>query len=149
MPSYKYLKVWGCLAKTSIPAPKRTKLGPKTVDCVFIGYALHSNACRFLVIDSKNILIEKNTIFETKDAEFFENKFPFKEKSAGPSSSLSVLPSIRKKPTKLEEAKIRRSKRPRTTTSFGPDFLTYLVKDDPSTFDGAISSPDSIFGKKL
>ena len=137
--------MWECLAKASIPAPKRTKLGPKTVDCVFIGYAFHSNAYRFLVIDSKNNLIEKNTIFETRDAEFFENRFPFKEKSEGSSSSFSIPPSVREESSELEEAEIRRSKRPRTTTSFGLDFITYLVEDDPSTFGEAMFSPYSIF----
>ena len=34
-PSYKYLKVWGCLAKVEVPVPKKTKIGPKTVDCVY------------------------------------------------------------------------------------------------------------------
>ncbi|GJS15824.1 retrovirus-related pol polyprotein from transposon TNT 1-94 [Tanacetum coccineum] len=35
-------------AKVAIPAPKAQKLGPKTVDCVFIGYARNSSAYRFL-----------------------------------------------------------------------------------------------------
>ena len=48
-PSFKYLKVWGCLAKVVIPDPKKVKIGPKTVDCVFIRYAKSSNAYRFLV----------------------------------------------------------------------------------------------------
>ena len=30
-PSYKYLRVWGCLAKVVVPPPKVQKLGPKTV----------------------------------------------------------------------------------------------------------------------
>ena len=40
-PSYKYLKVWRCLAKVEVlvPIPKKTKIGQKTMDCVFIGYA--------------------------------------------------------------------------------------------------------------
>ena len=42
LPSYKKLKVWGCLAKVQAPLPKRTKLRPKTIDCVFIGYASNS-----------------------------------------------------------------------------------------------------------
>ena len=37
-PSYHYLKIWGCLAKVLAPLPKETKLGAKTMDCVFIGY---------------------------------------------------------------------------------------------------------------
>ena len=38
-PNLKYLKVWGCLAKVGIPNFKRDKIGPKTVDSIFIGYA--------------------------------------------------------------------------------------------------------------
>ena len=34
LPFYKMIKIWGCLAKVLIPLPKRTKLGPKTIDCV-------------------------------------------------------------------------------------------------------------------
>ena len=36
LPSYKYLKVWGCLAKVAVPPPKKVTIGPKTVDCIFI-----------------------------------------------------------------------------------------------------------------
>ncbi|GJX80254.1 retrovirus-related pol polyprotein from transposon TNT 1-94 [Tanacetum coccineum] len=38
-PSYQYLRVWGCLAKVAVPTPKAQKIGPKSVDCIFIGYA--------------------------------------------------------------------------------------------------------------
>ena len=48
-PSYKYLKVWGFLAKVEVPIPKKVKIGPKTADCVFIGYAHNSSAYRFLI----------------------------------------------------------------------------------------------------
>ena len=27
MPTYKYLKVWGCLAKVAVPTPKKVKIG--------------------------------------------------------------------------------------------------------------------------
>ena len=37
-----YLRTWGCLAKVNIPIAKKRKLGPKTVDCIFLGYAFHS-----------------------------------------------------------------------------------------------------------
>ena len=86
-PSYKYLKVWGCLAKVIAPLPKRMKIGPKTVDCIFIGYAQNSNAYRFLVHKSKNPDIHKNTIMESKNASFFEHVFPCKDNGVGPSSS--------------------------------------------------------------
>ncbi|WCJ29313.1 Retrovirus-related Pol polyprotein from transposon TNT 1-94 [Euphorbia peplus] len=86
-PSYNYLKVWGCLAKVMAPLPKKMKIGPKTVDCIFIGYAHHSNAYRFLVYESKNPEIHKNTIMESKNATFFETVFPCKERKDEPSSS--------------------------------------------------------------
>ena len=37
-----YFRTWGCLAKVNIPIPKKRKLGPKTVDCILLGYAFHS-----------------------------------------------------------------------------------------------------------
>ena len=40
--------------------PKREKIGPKTVDCVFIGYATNSKACRFLVHKSEHPDIHDN-----------------------------------------------------------------------------------------
>ncbi|GJV79466.1 retrovirus-related pol polyprotein from transposon TNT 1-94 [Tanacetum coccineum] len=43
-PSYQYLRVWGCLAKVAVPPPKAQKIGPKSVDCIFIGYAKKSTA---------------------------------------------------------------------------------------------------------
>ncbi|KAD4586033.1 hypothetical protein E3N88_23634 [Mikania micrantha] len=88
-PSYKYLKVWGCLAKVVVPPPKVQRIGPKTVDCVFIGYAHHSSAYRFLVYDSKNPEIHKNTIMESRNASFFEEVFPCLKKEL-PSSSTPV-----------------------------------------------------------
>ena len=45
--SYKYLKVWGCLAKVMIPILKKIKIGPKTIDCIFIGYATNSRCISF------------------------------------------------------------------------------------------------------
>ena len=74
-PSYKYLQVWGCLAKVVVPTPKKMKIGPKTVDCIFIDYAHNSNAYKFLVHKFKNPSIHKNTIMESRNASFFENVF--------------------------------------------------------------------------
>ena len=36
-PSLSYLRTWGCLVKVNVPINKKRKLGPKTVDCVFLG----------------------------------------------------------------------------------------------------------------
>ncbi|GJX96524.1 retrovirus-related pol polyprotein from transposon TNT 1-94 [Tanacetum coccineum] len=79
-PSYKRMKVWGCLAKVQIPLPKRTKLGPKIVDCVYLGPTKNSVAYRFLVYKSNIEDISNNTIIESAEADFFENIFPYKDK---------------------------------------------------------------------
>ena len=77
-PNLQVLKVWGCLAKVAISEPKRKKIGPKTVDTIFIGYAHNSSANRFLVINSEINEISNNTILESRDAKCFEDIFPFK-----------------------------------------------------------------------
>ena len=93
--TYKIFKVWGCLAKVQVPLSKRTKLGPKTIDCVFIGFANNSAAYRFLVIKSEILDIQVNTIIESIDAEFFEGIFPYKEeKSSSLNKRVRDEPSI-------------------------------------------------------
>jgi len=73
-PNLKYLRVWGCLAKVMLPDTKKRKICSKTSDCMFLGYAEHSVAYRFLVLNSD--IIERSTIVETKNVEFFEHIFP-------------------------------------------------------------------------
>jgi transposase InsO family protein len=46
-----YLRTWGCLAKVNVQINKKRKLGQKTVDCVFLGYAFHNIGYRFLIIN--------------------------------------------------------------------------------------------------
>jgi hypothetical protein len=57
---------------------KKRKLGPKTVDYVFLGYAIHSVGYRFLIINSKVPDMHVSIIMESRDAIFFENEFPMK-----------------------------------------------------------------------
>ena len=73
-----YLRTWGCLAKVHVPINKKRKLGPKTVDCVCLGYAIHSVCYRFLIISSKVPDIFEGTIMESRDATFFEDEFLMK-----------------------------------------------------------------------
>ena len=85
-----YLRTWGCLAKVNVPIPKKIKLGPKTVDCVFLGYAFHSIGYRFLIVKSEVPDMHVGTIMESNDATFFEDIFPMKD---NPSSSSQEMPS--------------------------------------------------------
>ncbi|GJR89959.1 DNA polymerase zeta catalytic subunit-like protein [Tanacetum coccineum] len=79
-PSYKRMKMWDCLANVQIPLLKRTKLGPKTVDCLYFGPAKYNAAYRFLVYKSIVEDINNNIIIESAKAECFENIFPYKDK---------------------------------------------------------------------
>jgi hypothetical protein len=69
-PSLSYLRTWGCLAKVNVLISKKRKFGPKTVDCIFLGYAHRSIAYRFLVVKSEVPDIHVDTIFESRDAIF-------------------------------------------------------------------------------
>ena len=83
---YKYLKVWGCLAKVAVPIPKKVKIGPKTFDYVFIGYAHNSSAYHFLIHKSEIFDMHTNTIIETRNASLFENVFHYKSTQESNSS---------------------------------------------------------------
>ena len=78
-PSLSYLRTWGCMAKVNVPINKKRKLGPRTVDCVFLGYASCSIAYRFLVVKSEVPDVYVDTIMESRDATFFEHIFPMKD----------------------------------------------------------------------
>ena len=66
-----YLRTWGCLAKVNVPINKKQKLRPKIVDCVFLGYAIHSMGYRFLIINCSVSEMAVDTIMESRDATFF------------------------------------------------------------------------------
>ena len=105
----------------------------------FIGYVEHSAAYRFLVF--KSDMIECNTIMETKNAEFFEDVFPLKSRAS--SSTISSHEQLVETYIEPISEDLRRGKRHRTEQSFGNDFYTYLIKDDPLSFLEAICSSDA------
>jgi hypothetical protein len=61
------------MAKVNVPINKKRKLGPRTVDYVFLGYASCSIAYRFLVVKSEVPDVYVDTIMESHDATFFEH----------------------------------------------------------------------------
>ena len=155
-PSLSYFRTWGCLAKVNVPIPKKRKLGPKTVDCVFLGYAQRSICYRFLVVKSKIPDMHVDTILESRDVTFFENMFPmkdmhstvriFSEIYAEPITSVdhSEQPHVEEVLEKDDnESAPKRSKRQRTEKSFGDDFIVYLVDNTPTSIAEAFASPDA------
>ncbi|GKC42181.1 zinc finger, CCHC-type containing protein [Tanacetum coccineum] len=144
-PNLNYLRVWGCRAVVRLPDPKLKTLGERGIECIFVGYAEHSKAFRFYVIEP-NDSVAINSIIESRDAIFDEHRF-----SSVPRPSQRSLP--------------RKSKRHRTPKDFGHEFQLYLVEgirdevsdqhsycfnveDDPKTFDEAMKSQDVAFWKE-
>ena len=100
-----YFKVWGCVAYFRISDPKRTKLGPRAIKSVFVGYVVNSKAYRLLDLSS-------NTIVKSRDVEFIENRFindsqiPLEQKQTQETDSLvndSLSGSKRIKPSSPSE----------------------------------------------
>ena len=73
-PNLNYLRVWGCRAVVRLPQPKVKTLGERGIDCIFIGYAEHSKAYRFYVIEP-NDSVAVHTVIKSRDAIFDENRF--------------------------------------------------------------------------
>ncbi|GJY86548.1 retrovirus-related pol polyprotein from transposon TNT 1-94 [Tanacetum coccineum] len=156
-PSYQYLRVWGCLAKVAVPTPKAQKIGPKSVDCIFIGYAKNNSAYRFIVHESKNPDIQKNTVMESRNASFFEHIFPCLSKETRSSARLddevvqdkrqrddNDLQDERQDQTEEEEVEPRRSKRARNEKSFGHDFISFMVENEPTSYREAVTSSEGL-----
>ena len=106
---------------------------------MFIGYVKNRATYRFLVIKSKNSLVEVNTIIETKNVDFFESIFPMKL-----SGEQQVHKTIRDESIEPFEPKLR-SKRDKKDTNLGDGFYTFLIDDDPRTYKEVIASFDAPF----
>nr|AAU90206.1 putative polyprotein [Oryza sativa Japonica Group] len=157
--SLSYLRTWGCLAKVNVPITKKRKLRPKTMDYVFLGYAHHSIADRFLIVKSEVPDMHVGTIMESRDPTFFESFFPMNDTHSSSSQPSEIIPSSITPPEQTEythehvteeddsEAP-QRSKRQRTTKSFGDDFTVYLVDETPKSISEAYASPDADYWKE-
>jgi len=153
-----YLRTWGCLAKVNVPIPKKRKLGPKTVDCVNLGYAKNSVGYRFLVVKSEVPDVKVGTIMESRDATFFEDIFPMRDmqSTSRQESEITPEPAIPmeyyeqthdENPEEDDEEARGRGKRQRTAKTFGDDFFVYLVDDNPTSISEAYASPDADYWK--
>ena len=144
--------MWGCLAKVMVPILKRIKIGPKTIDCIFIGYAINSSAYRFLVHKYDIPDIHVNTIIESRNASFLENIFPSKNACDGSflkrTYDTATSDIDHESINDESEEAVRRSKRARTSKSFGPDFLTYLLENEPQSFNEAMSTLEAPMWKE-
>nr|KAJ0199183.1 hypothetical protein LSAT_V11C600308020 [Lactuca sativa] len=95
-PNLDCLKVWGCVAYYRTPDPKRTKLGAQANKSIFIGYAQNSKAYRLLDIDS-------GVVVESRNVEFFEDKFSRDEENSSHTTPTSTSREILPPPPIVEE----------------------------------------------
>ncbi|GJR83535.1 zinc finger, CCHC-type containing protein [Tanacetum coccineum] len=120
--------VWGCTAVVRLPDPKRKTLGEKGIYCIFVGYAEHSKAYRFYVIEP-NDSISINSIIESRDVIFDENRFSSipRPKDVIPNSVESQRDDHSDDvPSEIPEP--HKGKRVRKAKSHGFDFQLYLVE---------------------
>ncbi|GKA25993.1 zinc finger, CCHC-type containing protein [Tanacetum coccineum] len=73
-PNLNYLRIWGCRAVVRLHDLKLKTLGERAIECIFVGYAEHSKAFRFYVIEP-NESVSINSISVSRDAIFDENRF--------------------------------------------------------------------------
>ena len=123
-------------------------MGVRATTCAFLGYAINSIAYKFLNI-------ENNVIFESGDAIFHEEKFPFKSKNSGGKEvreNVLFQPSSSSTPYSQNqenlEIELRRSNRARVEKDFGPDYYVFNVDENPLTLEEALLSLDCVFWKE-
>ncbi|GJU29440.1 zinc finger, CCHC-type containing protein [Tanacetum coccineum] len=157
---------WGeAMGVVRLPDPKRKTLGKNGIDCIFVGYAEHSKAYRFYVIEP-NDSVSINSIIESRDAIFDENHF-----SSIPRPN-DIIPNVQESQmddhiddVPSEIPKPRKGKKVRKAKSYGSDFQLYLVEgsrdqvgsqysycfsieEDPRTYNEAMQSRDASFWKE-
>ncbi|GJS47049.1 zinc finger, CCHC-type containing protein [Tanacetum coccineum] len=152
-------------AVVRLPDPKRKTLGEKGIDCIFVGYAEHSKAYRFYVIEP-NDFVSINSIIESRDAIFDENRFSSipRPKDIIPNSVESQRDD-HSDDVPSETPKPRKGKRARKAKLYGSDFQLYLVEgssdqvgsqysyyysieEDPRSYNEAMQSRDATFWKE-
>ena len=73
---------------------------------------------------------------KSRNASFFEDVFPgrFEEEANSSKWTLETIDSQDHESEEEVEVELRRSKTTRTEKSFGPDFLNYMLENEPQTF---------------
>ncbi|GJZ86357.1 retrotransposon protein, putative, ty1-copia subclass [Tanacetum coccineum] len=92
---------------------------------------------------------------ESRNDSFFEHIFPCLSKETGSSARLddevvqskrqrddNDLQGERQDQTEEEEVEPRRSKRARKEKSFGPDFVSFMVENEPTSYRDAVTSSE-------
>ncbi|GJZ47302.1 zinc finger, CCHC-type containing protein [Tanacetum coccineum] len=127
------------MVNSMLPDPKRKTLGEKGIDCIFVGYAEHSKAYRFYVIEP-NDSVSINTTIESRDAIFDENHF-----SSIPRPK-DIIPNLdeSQKDNHSNDVLIEGSR-----DQIGSEYsYCYSIEEDPRTYSEAMQSRDVAFWKE-
>lgn len=62
-PDLSMLKVFGCKAMAHIPKVQRSKLAPKAVECIFVGYSEQSKAYRLYDKKARKVIMSRDVTF--------------------------------------------------------------------------------------
>ncbi|GKA26048.1 zinc finger, CCHC-type containing protein [Tanacetum coccineum] len=124
----------GCREVVRLPDLKLKTLGERGIECIFVGYAEHSKAFRFYVIEpNDSVLI--NCIIESRDAIFDENRISSVHRPSLriPNGTKDIGGSVVSEEVPEEviqqlNPKLRKSKRNRTPKNFMPEFQLYLIE---------------------
>ena len=84
-------------------------------------------------------------------ASFFEDVFPCKSK-VEPNSSKRAFETINENSqggNNIGEVEPRCNKRAKVEKSFGPDFLTYMLEEEPRTYKEAVNSTQGLMWKEV
>nr|GFC38468.1 zinc finger, CCHC-type [Tanacetum cinerariifolium] len=127
-------------------------LGEKGIDCIFIRYAEHSKCYRFYVIEP-NDYVSVNSIIESRDAIFDEERFTSIPRPSQPSLSKIAEDEVEGTDDVHGPSVPRKSTRTRKAKSFGDKTLSQreyclIIEEDPRTLSEAIASRDVSFWKE-
>ncbi|GJV47537.1 zinc finger, CCHC-type containing protein [Tanacetum coccineum] len=141
-PNLNYLRVLGCRALIRLTDPKLNFLGERGIKCIFVGYAEHSKAFRFYVIEH-NDSVSINSIIESRDVVFDENRLSSVPRPSlrNPNGTEDISGSV-----VLEEATEELYLIEETRDEVSDQHsCCFNVEDDPKIFDEAIKSQDVAF----
>ncbi|GJU85291.1 zinc finger, CCHC-type containing protein [Tanacetum coccineum] len=145
-PNLNYLMVWGCRVVVRLLDLKLKTLGERGIKCIFVGYAEHSKAFRFYVIEP-NESVPVNSIIKSRDAIFDENRFssvprPIRRSLINGTEDIGVLVVPEEVTEELHLSKGTKDE------VFDQHSCCFNVEDGPKTFDEAMKSQDVAFLKE-